>query len=242
MLQLCGTHAPYFVDTEHAPFRPYTRAASFTGLDELHNAYRDAILAQDASVAKMLETFLSRVGSEPWLVIFTSDHGEAFGEHKAIHHGQNLYDEQIHVPGFVAFGNGALTPEQRSALASHADDFVTELDVLPTLLDAYGVLDSFELEPYRARFLGQSWLRPFSHAPTPVAGTNCTPLFPCPLRNWGVIAGRYGLVSQAWDGGWRCVDYAGPALIPNGEAPECDALRRASKSLWPALPNGRRNE
>ena len=66
----------------------------------------------------MLRAFLRRVGSEPWLVLFTSDHGEAFGEHKAIHHGQNTYDEQIHVPGFVAFGNGALDPAQEAAFRS----------------------------------------------------------------------------------------------------------------------------
>ena len=241
MLQLCGTHAPYFVDPAAAPFSPYTRTASWSGLDPLHRAYQDAIHAQDTSFARMLRAFFTRVGDGPWAVVLTSDHGEAFGEHTAIHHGQNLYDEQIHVPGFVAFGNGALEPGEEVALRAHAHDFLTHLDLLPTLLDLFGVLDSFPITPYRAKLAGRSLLRPFEAAPPALPATNCTPLFPCPLRNWGVLDGRYELAAQAWDADWRCIDLATGVESLDLALPECKALRDASRGLWPTLPNGREN-
>jgi len=241
VVHLSGTHAPYYVDPERAPFVPYRRVATWSGLGELHNAYLNSILAQDASVARLLRAFLKRAGVEPWLVMLTSDHGEAFGEHKAIGHGQNVYDEQIHVPGFVAFGNGALEPRQVAALGAHADDVVTHLDLLPTLLDAWGVWDGFALSAHKKRLEGQSLLRPFERARSPVPVTNCTPLFPCPLRNWGVLGGTHALVSQAWDDGFRCVELATLREDLAHDVPECARLRRASLALWPVLPNGQPN-
>jgi glucan phosphoethanolaminetransferase (alkaline phosphatase superfamily) len=231
---LSGTHAPYFVDDAHAPYRPYTHVARWTRLNELHNAYLNAIVEQDRSVARIVRAFIAKAASEPYLVVFTSDHGEAFGERKAIHHGQNLYDEQIHVPGWIAFGNGALSAQQAAALRAHANDDVTQLDVLPTLLDAYGMLDAFGM----TRFIGRSLLQPFDAPPPPIPLTNCTELFPCPLNTWGMLAGNRSLISQAWDGDWRCID-----LTFNREVNDlqCSVLRMASQRHWPIMPNGRVN-
>lgn len=241
LLHLSGTHAPYYVDPSHAPFQPYRRVATWSGLGELHNAYKNSIVAQDVSVARMIRAFLARAGAEPWLIVLTSDHGEAFGEHKAICHGQNVYDEQIHVPGFIAFGNGALAPHEVEALTAHQDDVVTHLDLLPTLLDAWGVWDSFELTAHRKVLEGQSLLRPFAGTRTPVPLTNCTPLFPCPLRNWGVLGDTHALVSQAWDDGFRCVELRSGREGLSLDEPACARLKQASRALWPLLPSGRPN-
>lgn len=241
LVHLSGTHAPYYVDPSHAPFQPYRRVATWSGLGELHNAYKNAIFAQDQSTAKLVRAFLARAGADPWLVVFTSDHGEAFGEHKAICHGQNVYDEQIHVPGFVAHGNGALSREQAEALRAHGDDVVTHLDLVPTLLDAWGVWDSFELTSHRKRLEGQSLLRPFRDPRPPVPLTNCTELFPCPLRNWGVLGDTHALVGQAWDDDFRCVELRSRREGLPLDDPACARLREASRRLWPTLPNGRDN-
>lgn len=240
MLHLSGTHVPYFVDQKLAPYQPYQRVASWTGLDRMHNAYKNSILAQDQSTARMLRAFLKASANEPWFIVYTSDHGEAFGEHKAIHHGQNLYDEQIHVPGFVAWGNGALEPNEVAALRSHQDDFVTHLDVLPTLLDAFGVLDSFELEMFRKRFVGRSLLRKFEKT-SPIPLTNCTGIFPCPLKTWGMLGDGHVLVAQPWDYDFRCVDLSSGEPKPLGD-PACQVLRVESRAHFPTLPNGRANQ
>ncbi len=239
MVHLSGTHAPYFVDDARAPFRPYTHAVTWAGLDELHAAYRDAIVAQDAAVARVIRAFFAASGDDPALVVFTSDHGEAFGEHAAIHHGQSLYDEQIHVPGWVLPRNGALDDAQSRALAARSRDFVTHLDVLPTILDAYGVLDDFAAAPFVRRFAGRSLLRDErSDAPIPL--TDCTDMFPCPVRTWGVTRGARTLTAQPWDDAWRCVDLRTEQVL-DGDA-DCAALRDASRAMFPTLPNGRKND
>ncbi len=238
MVHLSGTHAPYFVDDARAPFKPYRHSVTWSGLPELHAAYRDSIFEQDASIARVLRAFFTAVGSEPALVVFTSDHGEAFGEHAAIHHGQSLYDEQIHVPAWVLARNGALDASEAGTLASHADDFTTHLDVVPTLLDAYGVLGAFGMREWSPRFAGRSLLRA-SRGPEIVPLTNCTDMFPCPVHTWGVMSGGHALVAQPWDIAWQCVDLR-TELVVNGE-PACALLRDASRPLFPTLPNGQPN-
>jgi glucan phosphoethanolaminetransferase (alkaline phosphatase superfamily) len=241
MLHLVGTHAPYFLDPARAPFEPYDHVVTWSGMPKLLNAYRDSIYEQDRTLARAVSAFIQHVGSKPWLVVFTSDHGEAFGEHGAIHHGQNLLDEQIHVPGWIAGGNGALTDAQTRALADHSARFVTHLDILPTILDALGLWDNFGVAQHRAAMPGRSLLRPYeARAPIPV--TNCTGMFPCPLNSWGVMVGDRKLVARAWDGGWYCMALgAAEEQVAPPVDPACDRLRTFSQRAFPLLPNGTPN-
>jgi hypothetical protein len=252
MVHLSGTHAPYFVDDAHAPFKPYSHTVAWSGLSELHTAYRDAIFDQDAAVARVVRAFFAATRGEPSLVVFTSDHGEAFGEHAAIHHGQSLYDEQIHVPMWILARDGALDPSEAMALVAHASDFVTHLDVVPTILDAFGVLDALAMREYASRFAGHSLLRDEPRADGSAAGgtshtrtvdvvpvTNCTDMFPCPVRTWGLLSGERALVAQPWDGTWRCVDLR--TEIEQTDDPACMALRVSSHAYFTTLPNGAPN-
>jgi hypothetical protein len=239
VLHFQGTHAPYFTDDAHAPFKPLRHVVTWSGLDELHNAYRDAIFEQDRSIAASVRSFLYRAGASPYVVVFTSDHGEAFGEHGAIHHGQNLNDEQIHVPAWLSAGNGALDERQLQALESHRDALVTHLDILPTLLDVAGVLDGYAMAPYRKALFGRSLVAPRRALSEPVPLTNCTSLFPCPLETWGLLDDTHELTAQAWDADFRCTTLAG---LPESAAhPACERLRDASKKWFAAKPNGTPN-
>jgi hypothetical protein len=241
MLHLTDTHAPYAEDPERAPFRPHAHVPAWTRLDELRNAYKNAIFAQDAVVARAARLFVERAGRRPWLVVFTSDHGEAFGEHGAIHHGQNLFDEQVHVPAWLAASPGLLTDAQREALASHAPRFVTHLDLLPTVLDAMGVWDNSAVARHRAAMGGRSLLR--AHEPRGVLPvTNCTGMFPCPVNTWGLFEDDRKLVARIYDGGWTCLAVSGgPERIVSEADPACDRLRSASRATFPLLPNGAPN-
>ncbi len=233
-LHLFGTHATYFFDEERAPFRPWTREVTWSSMEGLHNAYKNAILEQDRSLASCIRAFVDHVGARPWVVVFTSDHGEAFGEHGAIHHGQNLYDEQIHVPGWIAFGNGALAPAEEARLREAAGAPSTHLDLLPTVLDVLGVFDGLPFAPYRGRLDGRSITRSGGvGAPIPV--TNCTGMFPCPLDTWGMLGDGHALHAQPWDSAWRCFDLARNVELPLDGA--CARLREASHAYFPTLPN-----
>ncbi len=236
-LQLAGTHAPYYVDEARAPFVPWSRTVSWSKLPELRSAYKNAIVAQDASVARMLERIFDRNGKAPLVVLFTSDHGEAFGEHGAIHHGQNVYDEQLHVPAWIASRNGALSGTALGHLAARRDRTATHLDLLPTVLDVYGTWQSFGLREFTRRLPGRSLLdAPAPFAPVPI--TNCTTMFPCPLHTWGVLGESALLGAQAWDADWHCLPLEG-ANEPKAAA--CEALRRASMTFFAKKPNGAPN-
>jgi Sulfatase len=237
VLHLAGTHAPYFVDETRAPFRPIGHVASWSGLPALKNAYEDAIVEQDHTVATCVRAFLESQAGAPWLVFFTSDHGEAFGEHGAIHHGQNLYDEQIHVPAWVATGGRALDGAERASLLANRDAFVTHLDVLPTLLDALGVWRGLSIVSERARLAGRSLLEPADEPSAAVPITNCTGMFPCPLDVWGILRGDHVIEAQPWDGDWNCVDLSRGQEHASGAT--CDVLREKSRAYFPRMPNGR---
>src|SRR5581483_5862833 len=150
-----------------------SHTVAWAGLDALHNAYRNAIVEQDRHVAAAIRLFLEKVGYEPYVIFFTSDHGEAFGEHGAIHHGQNLYDEQLHVPAWIAWGNGGLDASQVQNVESYRNALVTHLDVLPTLLDVEGVLDGYSLTPIRKVLGGRSLVAPRRALAAPLPITNC---------------------------------------------------------------------
>lgn len=235
-----GTHAPYFVDDSRAPFRPYSHTVSWAGLDDLHRAYRDAIFEQDRSIARCARAFIAAQRGGPYVIVFTSDHGEEFGEHRAIHHGQDLYDEQIHVPAFVASGGGALTPAEIAALEASRDAPVTHFDVVPTILDALGVLDHFAIANDRKNLAGRSLFRAQPAAPPALPITNCSGMWQCPMNAWGVLAGDRKLTAQAWDGEWRCLLLAGGER----EAPlaACADLVTASRAMFKTKPNGAPNE
>lgn len=234
MVHLAGTHAPYFVDEAAAPYQPWGRSPAWSKLDKLHNAYLDSIVAQDESVDRCLAAFVAAQRGRPWVVLYTSDHGEAFGEHGAIHHGQSLYDEQLKVPGWVLASEGALDEGQRRALREAGR--TTHLDVLPTVLDALGLLGALGMEGPARAFAGRSLLAG-APPPAPVPITNCTAMFRCPVSTWGMLGQARVLTAQPWDAGWRCADLGEEQRLVEGGDRECADLRRRSTAFFPTLPN-----
>jgi glucan phosphoethanolaminetransferase (alkaline phosphatase superfamily) len=236
-VHVSGTHAPYFIDEKRAPKKPYVRYASWSKLRELQNAYEDAIFTQDESVARMVGAFERAQNGGPWIALLTSDHGEAFGEHSAIHHGQSLYDEQIHVPLFVAWGGGALDDSRAASVRENAGAFVTELDLLPTILDAFGLWS--RAKEAGAAATGASLFGPLTAAREPIPVTNCTAMFPCPMNTWGLLAPGRALVAQPWDYSFHCVDLGSQKDL--AADPVCSDLLVRSRVIFPTLPYGGAN-
>ncbi|MEO8500113.1 MAG: sulfatase-like hydrolase/transferase [Vicinamibacteria bacterium] len=73
----------------HAPYDP---PAEFR-TDDL---YRDEIAGVDAALGALLSAWDARLGAS--LVVATSDHGEAFGEHGEWSHSLFVYDTTLHIP------------------------------------------------------------------------------------------------------------------------------------------------
>ncbi len=112
----------------HADYMRHPEMPSFG------TSQRDLYDGEIAFVDRHLGRVLDAIAAAPWgkktAVIVTSDHGEAFGEHKMWRHGVELWEELIHVP-FILHVPGA--PPARIAARRSA------IDLVPTILELMGV-------------------------------------------------------------------------------------------------------
>ncbi len=110
--------------------------------DYLHHAdvpdfgktQRDQYDGEIAFVDKHLGRVLDAIAAAPWgpktAIIVTSDHGEAFGEHKMWRHGSELWEELVHVPLIIYIPG--VTP-------GHVAVRRSAVDLVPTILEMMGV-------------------------------------------------------------------------------------------------------
>ena len=92
--------------------------------------YYGMISQMDAEIGRILATLDARGMRENTIVIYTSDHGLAVGQH-GLMGKQNLYDHSMRVP-LILRGPGISAAHRSNAL-------VYLLDLFPTLLDRAGV-------------------------------------------------------------------------------------------------------
>ena len=112
------------VTDAHAPYN----------LGKKGGSKRDGYVAEigliDRSLEQLLEGLRSRGLDDRAVVILTADHGEAFGEHNSWYHGTTVYEEMVRVP-LIVVGKDI---QPRSI-----PEKVTTLDLVPTILDLYGL-------------------------------------------------------------------------------------------------------
>jgi arylsulfatase A-like enzyme/Tfp pilus assembly protein PilF len=97
----------------------------------LRDPYAAEIAYADAELDRLLEGVERAAGGRETLVVFTSDHGEAFGEHGEPTHGVLAYDATLHVP-LVLAGPGVPRGVRSGVLARHED-------IVPTVLRRVGL-------------------------------------------------------------------------------------------------------
>jgi choline-sulfatase len=110
----------YDCHSPHVP--PPALAAEYAG---------EPYLGEVAGVDEALGPLLSdvRASGRPTLVVVTSDHGEALGDHGEETHGLFAYEATLHVP-LVLWGAGVPAGARRT--------FARHVDILPTILQACG--------------------------------------------------------------------------------------------------------
>ncbi len=224
-----NTHVPYRMDPADAPFSPYA-ASKGEEDNELYRAYyKNAVHLQDKTIADLVRFVRSSPFGERTVIVFTSDHGEGFREHGQLGHTGSVLEEEIHVPGFVDAPPGTLTAPEESALRAASDAPVFHTDMTPTVLDLLGLWDSPAIARYRAEMKGSSLLRPLPPPPA-LALSNCSGIWGCAFKNWGMMRGTMKLEAREWDRDWHCYDVAadpaeqkdlGPAAC--GDLPELAA-------------------
>jgi arylsulfatase A-like enzyme len=148
-VHLIGAHDPYDPPAEYVrKFRapdwdgqvarkvPPTRVQTvFDTAAPLPEPERVALIAQydaavayaDAQLGRLLDALRRSGRLDSTLVVVLADHGEEFYEHRNWRHGNQLYDEVVHVP-LVFRLPSRLQPARR-------DDLAMLVDVFPTILD-----------------------------------------------------------------------------------------------------------
>jgi hypothetical protein len=207
VVHLSNTHFPYVIDEGDAPFQPQSQAFGAGDAGKVLNRYRDAIRRQDAIVARLMRGVRALPGGDRIVVAFVSDHGEQIRERGAIGHTWGVYDEEVRVPFWIDAPAGTLTDPLAARLRALQDAPLTQLDVLPTLLDVMGILDAPQVAAHRAAMQGESLLRGGT-AGRPVVLTNCSSIFACAFKNWGAMQGTLKLVATQNDAHWKCFDVA----------------------------------
>jgi arylsulfatase A-like enzyme len=99
--------------------------------DHLISQYDGGIAYMDAEIANLLNYLRQSGLYDNTLIVITSDHGEAFGEHGRLEHAVNsVYQDQIHVPLLIKYPRET-APERSSILNS-------QVDLMPTILSLAG--------------------------------------------------------------------------------------------------------
>jgi arylsulfatase A-like enzyme len=109
-------------------------------LDHIISTYDAEIRSVDDGFSYLVAALKERDLYDDTLIVFTSDHGEEFGEHGVVGwHSHTLFDELLRVPLIIRFPGGAHAGAQVEAQ-------VRSLDIAPTLAATLGlpVPDDFD--------------------------------------------------------------------------------------------------
>ncbi len=138
------THDPYFhrdpdlarfasLSQEALPAKEIIYMHSPREVDRLKSLYEDMIYYNDHQIGRLIMELRKRDLFDQTLFIFTSDHGESFGEHGVNSHGGAPFDEVIRIPLIIKF--------PQTSFRGKLSGLVQHIDLSPTLLDLIGRTD-----------------------------------------------------------------------------------------------------
>ena len=212
----------------HTPYRqtPEFQAFSTEGGDAVHNRYRNAVAHDDALVGDLVARLRRGPRGRRAIVIASSDHGEAWGEHGSYTHSFDLYAEQIDVPLWIDAPEGALPPDVTDRLHRDATKRpVSTVDLAATLLDLLGAIDEPAFREPIAAVAGASLLRAAPGASATLL-SNCPLTRECPTEAFGIVAWPLKLHYVGHENLYACHDLE---RDPGERSPlppaRCDALR-----------------
>ncbi|HEY3665792.1 MAG TPA: sulfatase-like hydrolase/transferase [Polyangiaceae bacterium] len=237
VIQLSNVHYPYYVDPSGPqPFQPSTTSKSAEDNPYFKNYYQNSVYQQDQHLAKMLAYVRSTEAGKHTVIVYTSDHAEAFREHGQMGHTFSIFDEEIHVPAWIDAPPGTLTDSELKTLTGKQSEYLYHVDLAPTVLDLMGVGGDPSIARYTSRMVGHSLLRP-GLSDQPLLMTNCAGVWSCAFENWGIMQRNLKVESRAWDVGWKCHDVAkDPFELNNEDLSECGDLVELADKAYGRLP------
>jgi glucan phosphoethanolaminetransferase (alkaline phosphatase superfamily) len=141
-------------NTNHYPYHTEKEFSVWTGSNE--DLYDNTVLKQDYLVRDVF-AHLRKIGAlDNTVVIFTSDHGEAFGEHGCIAHFYCHYQETVAIPLWIYIPQRLQNRFSMDNLRKARRANVSNLDIVPTALTLFGIQNSQEIQRLTASLPGQS--------------------------------------------------------------------------------------
>lgn len=115
----------------------------------LKHLYTAEVESMDERVGFIIKVLKQRGFLKNMIIVFTSDHGEAFGEHRRWVHGGAFYDQLVKIP-LIFSGPGIPKGKREKTVVSH-------LDLMPTLKDLTGreYKDDMQGRSYGSLFSGE---------------------------------------------------------------------------------------
>jgi arylsulfatase A-like enzyme/Flp pilus assembly protein TadD len=114
----------------YEPHYPYAPPAPYDARFA-RDPYAGEVAAVDEMLRPLLQPVLDAADSTRTLVVLTSDHGEALGDHGEATHGLFAYESTLEVP-LIVYYPPMLKPRTISSPAAH-------VDIAPTILGALGI-------------------------------------------------------------------------------------------------------
>ncbi len=237
VVQLSNVHYPYYVaPSGPQPFQPSTTSKAAEDNPYFKNYYQNSVYQQDQHLAKMLAYVRSTEAGKHTVIVYTSDHAEAFREHGQMGHTFSVFDEEIHVPAWIDAPPGTLSDQELKTLTGKQSEYLYHVDIAPTILDLMGVGEDPSIAHYKAHMIGHSLLRP-GLSDQPLLMTNCAGVWSCAFENWGIMQKNLKVESRAWDLGWKCHDVArDPLELQNLDLSECGNLVQIADRAYGRLP------
>ncbi len=154
ILQLNQTHYPFWTPDSLRLF----------GETDRRDLYDNAVRYTDGQLRRVITAIAMHGELDNTVIVLTSDHGEAFNEHGIFGHLNCLYREGIRVPMILFVPPMDETDGPRSKeleiLIRNTAAGVSNLDVLPTLLDFAGIWNDSLIAAIRTGIAGYSLLEP----------------------------------------------------------------------------------
>ncbi len=127
---LNGRKSPWFLWIHcWDPHTPYEPPEPFKTQYKEH-PYDGEVAYVDSALGKLFDHMEENSLYDSTLIIFTGDHGESLGQHGEKTHGYFAYNSSTRIPLIIVL------PE---AIPSHVEQYVSHIDIFPTVCDVLGI-------------------------------------------------------------------------------------------------------
>lgn len=140
-VHLMDPHSPYDppLDTMRSLYADYVAsspgrepdASDFANVRHAVRRYNGEVRNADEALGDFVDDLRDRDEFTESLLLVVSDHGEEFLDHGGLYHGQNLFEEQVHIPMLLK------APHNRFA-GTQVDGIVSIVDAMPTIAAMLG--------------------------------------------------------------------------------------------------------